>query len=72
METDAYTRITNIIEQLRSENEGAFQPIKVVLEASTVYKQLKMYAMIEDTVNKNREFSYVDFLNHLHNIIRTQ
>jgi len=72
MDTDAYIRIMNIIEQLRGENQGAYQPIKVVLEGSILHKQLKMYSMIEDTLNKNREFTYQDFLNHLHNIIRTQ
>lgn len=70
METDAYTRIMNIVEQLRSENDGSYQPLQVVLDGSVRHKELKLYALIEDTMNKNREFTYPDFLSHLHNIIR--
>lgn len=70
MDTDAYVRIINIIEQLRSEYTDSFPPIEVVLENSMKFKELKMYALIEDTVNTNREFSYPDFMSHLHNIIR--
>ena len=69
-DSDAYTRIINIIEQLRSESTDSYQPISVILENSIKHKELKMYALIEDTVNTNREFSYPDFMSHLHNIIR--
>lgn len=66
MDTDAYTRIINIIEQLRSENDGSYQPIQVVLDGSIRHKELKMYSLIEDTMNKNKEFTYVEFLSQLH------
>lgn len=69
METDAYTRIINIIEQLRSENDGSYQPVQVILEDSVKHKELKMYALIEDSADKNREFSYPAFINHLKNLI---
>jgi hypothetical protein len=72
METDAYTRVINIVEQIRSENSGAFQPIFVVLQDSVFYKNLRNFALIEDSIAKNREFSYDDFLSHIHNVIRTQ
>jgi len=72
MDTDAYQRIINITEQLRSENDGTYQPIQVVLDGSMRQKQLKLYAMIEDTMNKNREFTYSDFMAHLHTLIRMQ
>lgn len=70
METDAYIRIINIIEQLRSESTDSYQPIEVILENSIKFKELKMYSLIEDSINTNREFSYPDFMSHLHNIIR--
>lgn len=72
METNSYARIMNIIDQIRSENGGAYQPIKVVIGSTISHKKLQMYAMTESTINKNREYSYQDFLNYLHNIIRTQ
>ena len=67
METDSYTRIINIIEQLRSENDGSYQPIQVILEGSIKHKRLKMYALFEDSCDKQREFNYLDFMNHIKN-----
>ncbi len=64
METDAYTRVINICEQVRSENDGAYQPIIVMLDGSVRHKELKMYGMIEDSLNRNREFTYGLWVDH--------
>jgi protein transport protein SEC24 len=70
MGTDAYNRVINITEQLRSENGGAYQPLQVILDGSIRHKSMKMNILIEDCINKTRDFSYTDFLGYLHNIIR--
>ena len=67
--SDINQRILNIISQLRSENSGHFQPIRVFfVDESTLRKQELAQLLVEDRVNE--EVNYSDFLCMIHTEIQ--
>lgn len=63
--------MNQLVDQLRVEKGGAYQAVKVVLSADYMEKQMKVEILVEDSFSKDREFSYNDFLCHIHKLIRT-
>ena len=68
-QSDINQRILNIISQLRSENSGHFQPIRVFfVDESTLRKPELAQLLVEDRVND--EVNYSDFLCMIHTEIQ--
>ena len=70
METDAYYRVVNIIEQLRYDNAGSYQPIVVVCEGTQKYGQLKLNVCIESYFELYHDITYQQFVTHLNSFIK--
>ena len=70
-QSELNTRIFNIISQLRTENLGYFQPIRILfLTERDIYNPKLTSILIEDKVDE--ELSYPDYLCSIHNAIQQQ
>ena len=69
MDTDAYFRVVNVIEQLRSEHFGCYQPVLIVCEGSKMHDYLKKYVCIDSQYDSNK-LTHRDFLAHLKSLIK--
>ena len=69
LETEGSARVNNVIDNLRKERGGAYQQVKVLLYSSAQANQILKELLIEDTRNPRAEFSYLNFLTHLHRMI---
>ena len=68
-QSDLNIRVLNIISQLKKENKGSYQPVRLMFyEDSGVYKQYTENYLIEDKVHN--DCSYNDFLCGIHNEIK--
>ena len=68
-QSELNTRILNIISQLRTENLGYFQPVRILfLTERDIYNPKLTSILIEDKVDN--ELSYPDYLCTIHNAIQ--
>eukprot|EP01022_Parablepharisma_sp_SALTPOND_P004354 TRINITY_DN120146_c2_g1_i1.p1 TRINITY_DN120146_c2_g1~~TRINITY_DN120146_c2_g1_i1.p1 ORF type:complete len:682 (+),score=52.03 TRINITY_DN120146_c2_g1_i1:794-2839(+) len=63
------TKIRNIIECLRGEKGGAYQQIKVVPAGHPLERHIITDLLVEDCKNPKRDFSYLQFLTHVHRLV---
>ena len=72
-DSDASTRLWQLIEQIRYEKNGGSQaPLRLVLAGDPSEKEMFETCLIEDSVDINKEFPYSDFLCMLHKLIRSK
>lgn len=67
--TEGNQKVRNVIENLRKERAGAYQQVKILLSTSVQTGMLLKELLVEDGRNPQNEFSYIQFLPHLHNAI---
>lgn len=69
LETVLNERVRNIVDLLRREKGGAYQQVKVLPEGHKKAKAILANILTEDCRSPKREFTYVQFLSHLHKLI---
>ncbi len=69
LETEGSIRIRNVIDHFRKERAGSYQQVKVVSFTSSQANFILKELLVEDCKNPKKEFSYLQFLTHLHRMI---
>eukprot|EP00826_Nyctotherus_ovalis_P006738 TRINITY_DN11624_c0_g3_i3.p1 TRINITY_DN11624_c0_g3~~TRINITY_DN11624_c0_g3_i3.p1 ORF type:complete len:399 (+),score=23.16 TRINITY_DN11624_c0_g3_i3:38-1234(+) len=69
LETEGNRKVRNVIENLRKERAGAYQQVKIVLSTSAQAGIVLKELLVEDGRDRQNEFSYIQFLPHLHRTI---
>jgi len=69
LETEGNIRVRNCIDNFRKERFGAYQQVKIIPHTSTLAPIILREFLIEDCKNPKKEFSYLQFLTHLHRMI---
>lgn len=69
LESEGNVRVRNVIEGLRKERAGAYQQVKVLLHSSAQAPSLLKELLVEDSRNPKTEFSYLNFLTHIHKMV---
>ena len=69
LETEGNSRIRNVIDNFRKERAGSYQQVKIVPHTSTQANVILKELLVEDCKNPKKEFSYLQFLTHLHRMI---
>ena len=73
IESDEATFLGNLIEQMRYERaDGAPMATRLITTCSPQFVGFAKETMVEDTDDKNTEFSYNDFLCMLHKRVRAK
>ena len=62
-------KVHNIIDCLRKEKGGAFQQVRIILVDSELEHKVITDLLVEDCKNPKRDFSYIQFLNHIHRLV---
>ncbi len=69
LDTESNRRVRNTIDSLRREKGGAYQQVRVIPAGHALEKQIIGDMLTEDCKNPRRDFSYLQFLSHVHKLI---
>eukprot|EP00826_Nyctotherus_ovalis_P051792 TRINITY_DN6491_c0_g3_i18.p1 TRINITY_DN6491_c0_g3~~TRINITY_DN6491_c0_g3_i18.p1 ORF type:complete len:206 (-),score=26.23 TRINITY_DN6491_c0_g3_i18:137-754(-) len=68
-ESELNTKVRGVVDCLRREKGGAYQQVKVVLAGTEIERYVVTSLLVEDCKNPKRDFSYLQFLNHMHRLV---
>ncbi len=69
LETEFNERVRNMIELIKKEKGGAGQPVRVLTDKYPRLRQLMAELLSEDCRNVKREFTYMQFVTHIHKLV---
>lgn len=61
--------MANVIENLRLEKGGAYQPIKIIHSGTVKAVNILRDLLVEDCRNSKKEFGYLSMVEHFHKLI---
>jgi len=66
------TRLSGLIEQIKAEKGGAYQPLQIIYADDPGERDVLAQVFVEDSGDVNKDFPYNDFLCMLHKMIRNK